>query len=100
VDPTPPLFMAACDAPGMTATDLAAIHCALVEASRRLSASGCPINYLRTTYLPSRQRWIGVFAAAAPDEVHRAVGIAQLPAVDVTEAIEIASPGLCSDFAS
>jgi hypothetical protein len=99
VDPTPPLFMAACNAPGMTRTDLAAVHHALVEASRRLSASGCAISYLRTTYLPLRQRWIGVFAAAAADEVHRVVGIAQLPAVEVTEAIEIASPAVGSDFA-
>jgi hypothetical protein len=41
VNPTPPLFMAAYNAPGMTGTDLAAVHRALVEASRRLRDGLC-----------------------------------------------------------
>jgi hypothetical protein len=41
---------------------------------------------VRSTYLATERRWIGTFTAEAGDSVHRAVEIAQLPMVQVSEA--------------
>lgn len=76
----------------MNQADLNAIHCLLAKASRRLTESGTPIQLLRSTYLPTRHWWIGTFTASAAETVHRTVEIAQLPAVQVSEAIELVLP--------
>lgn len=83
------LFMAQRAALAMTPADLDAVHRALAEASRRVNGVDRPIRYLHSTYLPSRQLWIGVFAATGPEAVHRTVEMAQLPTAEVTEAIEL-----------
>jgi hypothetical protein len=86
------IFLAERAAPAMNQVDLHAIHSLLAKASRRLSESGTPVQLLRSTYLPTRRRWIGTFSAAAAETVHRAVEIAQLPTVQVSEAIELVLP--------
>jgi hypothetical protein len=73
----------------MNHLDLHAVHSLLARASRRLSESGTPVQLLRSAYLPTERRWIGTFTAAAAQTVHRAVEIAQLPSVQVCEAIEV-----------
>jgi len=75
--------------PEMTSDDLAGLHSALAEATHRLSADSNRVVCMRTLYLPSTERWIGVFAADAPDTVQRAAKIAQLPPGEVHEAIEM-----------
>ena len=92
VDRTAQIFLAERAAPAMSQVDLHAIHSLLAQASRRLTESGTPIQLLRSTYLPTRQRWIGTFTAAAAETVHRTVEIAQLPAMHVSQAIELVVP--------
>ena len=92
MDRTAQIFLAERAAPAMNQVDLHAIHSLLAQASRRLTESGTPIELLRSTYLPTRQRWIGTFTAAAAETVHRTVEIAQLPAMHVSEAIELVIP--------
>jgi hypothetical protein len=77
--------------PEMTSDDLAGLHSALAEATYRLSADSNRVVCMRTLYLPSSERWIGVFAADAADTVQRAAKIAQLPPGEVHEAIEMTS---------
>jgi hypothetical protein len=89
VERTVQLFLAERTAPAMTLVDLHAIHSLLLNASKRLSESGTAVQLLRSTYLPTQRRWIGTFACLAADTVHRAVEIAQLPSVQVSEAIEL-----------
>jgi hypothetical protein len=86
------LFLAEWVAPVTTELDLPAIHSLLARASLRLSDCGTPVHLLRSSYLPGQRRWIGAFSAAQADDVHRAVEIAQLPAVQVSHALELGSP--------
>jgi hypothetical protein len=78
---------------GMTSDDLAGLHSALAEATRRMSVDNSLVVCLRTIYLPSLERWIAVFAADAPNTVQRAAKIAQLPRGEVHEAIELTGSG-------
>jgi hypothetical protein len=88
----PQLFLAEWVVPATTELDLPAIHTLLVRASMRLSECGTPVRLLRSSYLPGQRRWIGAFTAAAENDVHRAVEIGQLPALQVSHAIELGSP--------
>jgi hypothetical protein len=92
VERTAQIFLAERTAPAMSQVDLHAIHSVLAKASRRLSESGRPVQLLRSTYLPTRRQWIGTFRAATAETVHRAVEIAQLPSVQVSQAIELVLP--------
>jgi len=76
----------------MNQADLHAIHCLLAKASQRLSESVTPVQLLRSTCLPTRQRLIGTFRAAVAETVDRAIEIAQLPSAQVSEAIELILP--------
>jgi hypothetical protein len=86
------LFVVERHAAVMTRHDLDAAHHALVQATRRLTAAGDQVRYLRSTYLPTRQRWMGLFAATARETVHRVVEMAQLPWVEVLDTVEPSSP--------
>jgi hypothetical protein len=92
VDQAQHIFLAERNAPLMTPADLDTTHGVLQAASRRLTRSGRPVRLLRSTYLPARQRWIGTFTAATADTVHHAFEIAQLPVVEVSEALERPAP--------
>lgn len=83
------LFVAERVTPALSQADLHAIHSLLVNASRRLSGSGTPVQLLRSTYLPGKRLWMGTFTASGAESVHRAVEIAQLPIVQLSEAIEL-----------
>jgi hypothetical protein len=88
-----PRFVVERMVPEMTSADLVALHSALAEATQRLSADSNHVACVSTLYLPSMERWIAVFAADAPETVHRAAKIAQLPPGEVHEAIEMTSFG-------
>jgi hypothetical protein len=86
------LFLAERVGPAMTDVDVRAIHHLLFTATQRLSGSGTPVQLVRSTYLTTERRWIGTFTADAAESVHRAVEIAQLPTVRVTEAMNFVFP--------
>jgi hypothetical protein len=77
----------------MSSDDLLELHCALEDASHRLRSDNRRVLCMRTFYLPETERWVAVFEADAPDDVQRAVKIAQLPPGAVQEAIEMTSAG-------
>jgi hypothetical protein len=86
------IFLAERTAPDMDQIAANAMHRILAAASRRLTESGTPVRLLRSNYLPTQHRWIGTFAATTPHDVGHAIDIAQLAAVQVSEAIEITAP--------
>jgi hypothetical protein len=73
------VFMTEHTLAGMTPGSLAAFQRGFHEASRRLSAAGRPIRFLRGVYVPSQARWIRLFAAADKEAVHKVMEIAQVP---------------------
>jgi hypothetical protein len=79
--------------PDMTPDELLELHSALTDATHRVSVDNARVVCTRTLYLPTTERWMAVFEADALDSVKRATRIAQLPAGDVHEAIEMAGGG-------
>ena len=86
-----PAFVVERSLPGLTTQHLAALQNALAEASRRLTASGSPIRYRGTTFLPTRFRCLCLFDAPSADLVKLVNETAQVEFVSITEAIELSS---------
>lgn len=87
-----PAFVVERSLPGLTTKHLTALQNALAEASRRLTASGSPVRYRGTTFMPARFRCICLFDAPSADLVKLVNETAQVPFVAITEAIELPSP--------
>jgi len=72
---------------GLTEKHVATMQVALAEASRRLTASGSPVHYRGTTFLPAQSRWFCLFEASSVDRVKAVNETAQVPFVAINEAI-------------
>ena len=71
-----------------TAAHIAAVHRALLAAARRIATPGEPLQYQRTIYLPSQQRCLSFFEAIDTDLIRAINDTAQLPDVQICEALE------------
>jgi len=87
-----PMFAVSRYLPGLTAAQLRALHRALAEAARRVSAEGQHVRYVRSMYLPARGRCVCLFAADTTQAVARANEIAQLPFTHIDEALDPDGP--------
>lgn len=83
-----PTYVVERSLPGLTKKHLATMQVALVEASRRLTASGSPVYYRGTTFLPTRSRCFCLFEASSVERVKAVNETAQVPFVAINEAIE------------
>jgi len=79
--------------PGLTDRHRSALQYALGEASRRLSASGSPVRYLGSTFVPTRSRCYCLFEATSADIVRTVNEAALVPYITINEAIELPAPG-------
>ncbi len=84
-----PMFAVNRYLPGLTATQLRALHRALAEGARRLSAEGPVVRYVRSTYVPARSQCVCLFAADTAEAVARANEIAQVPFTNIDEALDL-----------
>jgi len=84
-----PVFLAERAAPEMTDREFRAVHSALARASNRVRGAGPSVRYVRSTYDRSRGLWVATFTADDPNAVVRAIDLAQLPPVVLTEAVEL-----------
>jgi hypothetical protein len=78
---------------GLNAEQLAALHRALAESSRRLSVGEDSVRYLRSMYAPERALCLCVFQATSGDLVKRVNDVAQVPFESIDEAISFEDPG-------
>jgi muconolactone delta-isomerase len=72
------VFMADRDLPGMSLEQLAAAQRAAIETSRRFTAEGRPVRYIRSTWVPGDSRVMCLFEAddaGLVEEVNRSAGI-------------------------
>lgn len=72
------VYMADRDLPGITLEQLAAAQRAAIDTSRRYSAEGKPVRYIRSTWVPGDSRVMCLFEADGADlveEVNRSAGI-------------------------
>jgi hypothetical protein len=73
-----PVFLVDRDLPGITLDQLAAAQRAAIETSERYTASGKPVRYLRSTFVPQESRCMCLFEAteaATVQAVNEAAGI-------------------------
>jgi hypothetical protein len=71
-------YMADRDLPGITLEQLADAQRAAIDTSRRFSAGGRPVRYIRSTWVPGDSRVMCLFEAddrALVEEVNRTAGI-------------------------
>jgi hypothetical protein len=83
------VFMADRDLPGISLEQLAAAQRAAIDTSRRFTAEGSPVRYIRTTWIPGDSRVMCLFEAdhaSLVEEVNRSAGI---PFVRVVEANDL-----------
>jgi len=85
-------FLAVVPASGMNESDMAPINIALEAAAARLTTADRQVRFWQSYLLPTAQRWVGVFETTEPELVTRALSIAQLRAVEITEAIANPDP--------
>ena len=71
---------------------LARLGATLVEVSRRLTARGEPVRYLRSTLLVRDGRLLSWFEAADAESVRRVNESAQAPYISVEAGIEVPAP--------
>jgi len=75
--------------PGLSDKHRSALQDALREASRRLTASGSPVRYLGSTFVPARSRCFCLFEAATRDVVRAVNETALVPYIAIDDAIEL-----------
>ena len=83
--------------PGLSEKHWSALQYALGEASRRLAASGSPVRYLGSTFVPARSRCFCLFEAGSAEIVKAVNEAALVPYLAISEAIEIPPPGRSPD---
>jgi hypothetical protein len=73
-----PVYLVDRDLPGITLEQLVAAQQAVNETSKRYTAAGKPVRYLRSTFVPEEARCVCLFEAMDPatvQEVNAAAGI-------------------------
>jgi uncharacterized protein DUF4242 len=78
--------------PGLSDKHRSALQYALGEASRRLTASGSPVRYLGSTFVPVSSRCYCLFEATDPEIVKAVNEAALVPYLTINEAIELPAP--------
>lgn len=78
---------------GLSPEHLAALHRALAESTRRLSAGEDSVRYLRSMIAPARALCLCVFQANSGDLVRRVNEVAQVPFESIDEAMNFEDPG-------
>ncbi len=84
-----PAYIVERSLPALSDKHRSALQYALREASRRLTASGSPVHYLRSTFVPARSRCYCYFEAATRDRVRAVNEAALVPFIAIDEAIEL-----------
>ncbi len=73
-----PVFMADRSLPGITPAQLADAQRAAIDTSKKFTAKGKPVEYLRSMYVPEESHCMCLFKAAdkaTVEEVNKAAGI-------------------------
>ena len=74
---------------GIAMSDLAAAQQAAIATSKRFSAEGTPVRYIRSTFVPESGACMCLFEASEADAVKRVNEAAKIPFDRVTEALDL-----------
>ena len=83
------VYMVERDLTGITMPQLASAQEAAIATSRRFTADGTPVRYIRSTFVPGEARCMCLFDAASADDVKKVNDAAQLPYTRVVEALDL-----------
>lgn len=85
-------YLVECSLPVPSEKHRRALQGAVQEASQRLSASGSPVRYLGTLFVPDRSRCYSIFEAVSIDAVRAVNEAAMVPYIAINEAIDLRIP--------
>ena len=74
---------------GIAMSDLAAAQQAAIATSKRFSAEGTPVRYIRSTFVPESGACMCLFEASGAEDVKRVNEAAKIPFDRVTEALDL-----------
>jgi hypothetical protein len=87
-----PLYLVERNPRRLTVNGLIVAQLALVQAGRRLAATGAEIYYLRSTFIPRTSQSFCIFTAPDPDLVRRVNDAARFAFSSIEEAIDLPAP--------
>jgi len=90
-------YLVECSLPVPSDKHREALESAIEEASRRLTASGSPVRYLGSLFVPARSRCYSLFQAASLDVVRAVNEAALVPYIAINEAIDLRLTGFKSN---
>jgi hypothetical protein len=83
------VYMVERDLKGVTMEQLAAAQRAAIETSKKLSAEGKAVRYIRSTFVPGDARCMCLFEAASPQVVREVNETARIPFTNIVEALDL-----------
>lgn len=84
-----PVYMVDRNLPGVTVEQLTVAQKAAIETSRRFTAQGRPVRYIRSTFVPGEAHCMCLFEASDPEVVKQVNQEAKIPFTRVTEAMDL-----------
>ena len=86
------VYMVERDLTGITMPQLEGAQQAAIATSRRSTADGTPVRYIRSTFVPGEARCMCLFDATSADDVRKVNDDAQLPYTRIVEALDLTPP--------
>lgn len=86
------VYMVERDLTGITMPQLAGAQEAAIATSRRFTADGTPVRYIRSTFVPGEARCMCLFDASNADDVKKVNEAANIPFSRIVEALDL-TPG-------
>ena len=83
------VYMVERDLKGITMPQLVGAQQAAINTSRRFTADGTAVRYIRSTFVPGEARCMCLFDATSAEDVKKVNEAAQLPFVRIVEALDL-----------
>src|SRR5437588_13030513 len=84
-----PVYMVDRSLPGVTIDQLAAAQKAAIDTSKKFTAQGKSVGYIRSTFIPGESRCSGLVESSNGDLVKQVSQAAKIPFTRVSEAMEL-----------
>jgi len=84
-----PVYMVDRSLPGVTIEQLAAAQKAAIDTSKKFTAQGKAVRYIRSTFVPGESHCMCLFEASNADLVKQVNETAKIPFTRVTEAMDL-----------
>ena len=83
------VYMVERNLPGITMEQLGAAQKAAIEKGKQLTATGKPVRYIRSTFVPQESRCMCLFEASSPELVKQLNDEAKIPYTRIVEAADL-----------